>query len=175
MSLEIRPLLPEDDRLAVSRIYEESWRHAYKGIVPQSFLDGVSEGKWVKNLDREGVFHLVAVVDGKPVGTASYSKSRFAEYADWGEIISIYFLPEYTGKGYGKKLLSAAVERLSRMGFRDVFLWVLEENHGARGFYEHCGFSLDGEKTTSEIGGKTLTERRYCYRIKACTRLEGVD
>lgn len=63
--MEIRDLLPSDDRFSVSRIYEESWRYAYKGIVPQSFLDGISEGSWVKNLDREEILHLVAVEDGK--------------------------------------------------------------------------------------------------------------
>lgn len=164
--MEIRLLLPEDDRLAVSRIYEESWKYAYKGIIPQSFLDGISEGNRIENLDREGVCHLVAVVDGKLVGTSSYCKSRFSKYADYGEIISIYFLPEYMGMGYGKTLLSAAVEKLSEMGFRDVFLWVLEENHSARAFYERCGFSASGERMTSEIGGKTLAELQYCYHIE---------
>lgn len=164
--MEIRGLLPSDDRLAVSRIYVESWRYAYKGIVPQSFLDGISEGNWVKNLDREGIFHLVAAEDGKLVGTSSYCRSRFPEYAEYGEIISIYFLPEYIGRGYGKKLLAAAVEKLSEMGFRDVFLWVLEENRGARAFYERCGFFPSGDKTTSDIGGKVLTELHYCYHIK---------
>lgn len=164
--MEIRNLLPSDDRFSVSRIYEESWRYAYKGIVPQSFLDGISEGNWGKNLDRKGIFHLVAVEDGRLIGTSSYCRSRFEKYADFGEIISIYFLPEYIGKGHGKKLIAAAVEKLSEMGFRDVFLWVLEENHNARAFYERCGFSPSGEKTTSEIGGKVLTELQYCYHIE---------
>lgn len=166
MSVEIRQLLPEDDRLAVSRIYAESWRHAYKGIVPQSFLDGLSEDNCGKNIDMEGRYNLVAVADGKLVGTSSYCRSRFPEYAEYGEIISIYFLPEYMGKGYGKKLLAAAVERLAEMGHRDVFLWVLEENHGARAFYERCGFFPSGERMTSEIGGKTLAELQYCYNLR---------
>lgn len=164
--MEIRGLLPSDDRLAVSRIYAESWRHAYKGIVPQSFLDGLSEDNCGKKLDREGIYHLVAAADGKLVGTSSYCKSRFPEYAEYGEIISIYFLPEYMGKGCGKKLLAAAVEKLSEMGFRDVFLWVLEENHNARAFYERCGFSPSGDRMTSDIGGKNLAELQYCYHIK---------
>lgn len=164
--MEIRDLLPSDDRFSVSRIYEESWRYAYKGIVPQGFLDGISEGSWVKNLEREGIFHLVAVEDGKLIGTSGYCRSRFEKYADFGEIISIYFLPDHMGKGYGKKLLAAVVEKLSKMGFRDVFLWVLEENHNARAFYERCGFFPSGEKMTSEIGEKVLTELQYCYHIE---------
>lgn len=163
--MEIRQLLPEDDRLAVSRIYAESWRYAYRGIVPQAFLDGLSEDNCGKSIDMEGRYNLVAVADGKLIGTSSYCKSRFPEYADFGEIISIYLLPEYMGKGYGKKLLAAAVEKLSEMGFRRVFLWVLEENHNARAFYERCGFSPSGERMTSDIGGKTLAELQYCYTM----------
>ena len=32
--MEIRPARPEDDRYAISRVYEESWKQAYQGIVP---------------------------------------------------------------------------------------------------------------------------------------------
>lgn len=164
--MEIRDLLPEDDRLAVRKIYAESWKYSYRGIVPQSFLDGLSEEDCGKNLDRDGVFHLVAIADGRLVGTSSYCRSRFPEYAEYGEIISIYFLPEYMGKGHGKKLLAAAVEKLSEMGFRDVFLWVLEENHNARAFYERCGFFPSGERIISEIGGEVLAELQYCFHIE---------
>ena len=39
--MEIRLLRDSDDRVAVSRIYEESWKFAYKGIVPQAYLDSI--------------------------------------------------------------------------------------------------------------------------------------
>lgn len=164
--MEIRRLCPEDDRLDVARIYEESWRYAYKGIVPQDYLDGLRAEKWVSNLDRDGRYHLLAVEDGVFVGTASFCKSRFDEYADNGEIVSVYLLPEYMGRGYGKRLISAALSELSEMGFREVFLWVLEENLRARSFYEKCGFSRSGESLVHNVGGKDLTEIRYCIHIE---------
>ena len=37
--MEIRLLLPGDDRREVSRVYEEIWRFAYRGIIPQAYLD----------------------------------------------------------------------------------------------------------------------------------------
>ena len=58
----------------------------------------------------------------------------------FGEIISLYFLPEYMWKGYARLLLQAAVSELKKMGFDKVLLWVLEENQSARHFYEKCDF-----------------------------------
>ena len=42
--MEIRPLRETDSRLEVRRIYEESWKSAYRGIVPQAYLDGIPAG-----------------------------------------------------------------------------------------------------------------------------------
>lgn len=99
------------------------------------------------------------------IGTTSYCKSRFEDYRDWGEIISIYFLPEYIGKGYGKILLKKAVGELKSLGLKQIFLWVLEENHQARHFYEKCGFKNSGDYMDSIIGGKNLRELQYVYYV----------
>ena len=52
--MEIRPLRKTDSRLEVSRIYEESWKHAYRGIVPQDYLDHIPVGGWCGVLDQAG-------------------------------------------------------------------------------------------------------------------------
>lgn len=63
--MEIRPVYPSDDRNAISLIYEESWKYAYKGIVPQAYLYSIPAGQWAPKLDQEGVGSFVAVEDGK--------------------------------------------------------------------------------------------------------------
>lgn len=35
--MEIRPMKQEDDRYLIGRIYEESWKSAYRDIIPQSY------------------------------------------------------------------------------------------------------------------------------------------
>ena len=35
MTMEIRKLRPGDDLFAVSRVYEEGWCAAYRGLLPQ--------------------------------------------------------------------------------------------------------------------------------------------
>ena len=104
------------------------------------------------------------IEDGSPVGTASFSRSRWKKYCDHGEIISIYLLPEYIGKGYGKQLLSRCVEELKRSGFCDILLWALEDNHRARNFYEKNGFLCSGDYRLDRIGGKELKELLYLYQ-----------
>ncbi|MDD7183706.1 hypothetical protein [Peptostreptococcus porci] len=44
--MEIRYINSLDDRMAISRIYEECWKYAYKDIMPEEYLNLIEEGKW---------------------------------------------------------------------------------------------------------------------------------
>lgn len=160
-AMEIRYITPADDRAAISRVYEESWKFAYKGIIPQDYLDSIPEGQWARSIDRPNWKTLVCVDHDKIVGTSSIGKSRFEQFQDWGEVISIYLLPEYIGKAYGRLLMEFAVSELKKQGYDKIFLWVLEENIRARRFYEQFGFSLTDDFFDDKIGGKLLRQVRY--------------
>lgn len=159
--MEIRLIREEDDRRDISRVYEKSWKYAYKSMIPQDYLDSIPKGNWAQFVDSPGIDSLVLIKDEEIIGTSSYCSSRFVDMKGWGEIISIYLLPEHMGKGYGGKLLKAAVAELSQKGFSRVFLWVLEENRRARQFYETMGFQWDGTILKDRIGGKEVNEVRY--------------
>lgn len=161
----IRRLNASDDRLAVSGIYEASWKYAYRDILPRRYLESIPAGRWVSGLDRGEMTTLVALEGGVYIGTASCCGSRFPEFDGWGELVSIYLLPEYMGRGYGRPLLEAAVSALASQGYRNVFLWVLEENRRARAFYERSGFRNGGTFLEDVIGGKPVRELAYCRRI----------
>ena len=161
--MQIRLLTPNDDPFEISRIYEQSWKYAYNGIILQEFLDSIPQGKWVQSLDTQGRMHFVCELDGKLVGTASICASRWEKFKDCGEIVSIYFLPEYIGKGFGTALLQRCVDELKKQGFDKMILWVLEENLSARRFYEKNGFVCSGEYREDNIGGKAVREVLYCY------------
>lgn len=49
--LTIRKITPEDSRNEISNIYEQSWRAAYAGIVPQDYLDSIPSGRWASKGD----------------------------------------------------------------------------------------------------------------------------
>ncbi len=162
--MEIRYIIPADDRMMISKVYEESWKYAYKGIIPQDYLDSISQGSWVKSLDNQDWNTLICIDNGKIVGTSSFCKSRFEQFQGWGEIISIYLLPDYIGMGYGKKLIEAVLLELKKQGYENIFLWVLEGNKRARNFYECCGFLKTDDLLENNIGGKDLREVRYVYK-----------
>lgn len=161
----IRYVLPEDDLQEISNVYEQSWKYAYKDIIPQSYLDSIPSGRWADNINKNNRKNIVMLEKGSIIGTLSFCKSRWEQYNDYGEIVSIYFLPQYIGKGYGKSLLDKAVEELKYRGFQYILLWVLEDNHRARKFYEKYGFIFNGEYKNDNIGGKELREVMYVYQI----------
>jgi len=164
--MEIRPINEQDDRYAISHVYEESWKSAYKGMIPQAYLDGIPEGRWARAIDDPTWHTLIMLDDGRIVGTSSYCTTRFEDMHGYGEIISIYLLPDYVGKGYGRQLLQAAVDGLRQLGYTDIFLWVLEDNARARHFYECFGFEASGVYLDGVIGGKKLREMQYIYHAR---------
>ena len=114
--MEIRYAVPMDDSREISKVYEESWKYAYQGLIPQDYLDAIPAGRWAPVIEHSDWKTLVCVVDGRIVGTSSFCSSRFEQYSGWGEVISLYLLPEYMGKGYGKRLLETAVTELRKLG-----------------------------------------------------------
>ena len=162
--MEIRYITPADDKMTISRIYEESWKYAYKGIIPQDYLESLPEGRWVANLENSNGGTLVCVDNGRIVGTSSFCESRFNQFKGWGEIISIYLLPDYMGRGFGKVFFDSVIVELKKMGYRNIFVWVLEENLRARKFYEKEGFVMTDVYLDDNIGGKDVREIRYIYR-----------
>lgn len=163
--MEVRFLNEGDDRLAVSGIYEASWKYAYRDILPREYLERIPAGRWVSGLELSGRTHLVMLDGGRYIGAACCCASRFPEFDGWGEIVSLYLLPPYIGRGCGKPLLEAAVLALADQGYRNIFLWVLEENRRARAFYEHMGFQRSGVCRTDVIGGKEVQELAYRRHI----------
>lgn len=162
--MEIRYLTQEDNTFEISRIYEKSWKSAYHNIVPQNFLDSIPAGKWAHHIRAAGINTLILIENGSIIGTSSFGKSRWEKYSDYGEIISIYFLPEHVGKGYGRQLLNKCIEELKQLGFYNILLRVLEDNRKARTFYERNGFVFSGEYFQDNIGGKELKELLYVYQ-----------
>ncbi|MGN0173282.1 MAG: GNAT family N-acetyltransferase, partial [Acutalibacteraceae bacterium] len=163
--MQIRFVNDTDDLYEISNIYESSWKYAYKSIIPQDYLESIPKGRWANNIRKTGMNSLVLLENGHIIGTSSYCKSRFSDMSGYGEIVSVYLLPEYIGKGYGKHLLNASVNGLAEMGFNKVFLYVLEENIRARNFYEKFGFKSNGRYLSDNIGGKELKELQYEFYI----------
>ncbi|PKM73295.1 MAG: N-acetyltransferase [Firmicutes bacterium HGW-Firmicutes-16] len=159
--LEIRRYRQTDDIDEISSIYALSWKTAYRGIIPDDFLDAISETRWSPLLKAESNRLLLAIEDGKPVGVSTYCEARDEALKGWGEIISLYLIPSHYRKGIGSKLFSEVVDVLAEEGYSDIYLWVLEDNSAARAFYEKNGFMCSGDINPDNIGGRAVNELRY--------------
>ena len=62
--------------------------------------------------------------------------------------------------------MKSVIAELKKLGYEDVFLWVLEENERARRFYENFGFVPTDDFLDDNIGGRDLREVRYIYEIR---------
>ena len=91
-----------------------------------------------------------------------FCSSRDEDLADYGEIVSIYLLEEYWGKGLGKALMSFALEKMQENNCRNYLLWAFKENARAIRFYEKFGFTADGTEKVSAFSNQAIEVR---YRL----------
>ena len=153
---------------AIARVHVESWRSAYKDLLPDDYLAGLSAERridvWRRLVADVAEDRGVLVLDDQDVvvGFSHYSPSR-DEDADLGtgEVTSIYLSASHWRRGGGSQLLEAAIGRLRDGGFRRATLWVLDGNERARAFYEAHGWARDTASKVDDRGTVELHEVRY--------------
>jgi ribosomal protein S18 acetylase RimI-like enzyme len=172
--VEIRELT-EADIDPVAALNVRSWQAGYAGIVPVEVLDALDPARFAARRRQQsvpaGARTVVADDAGTIVGFASFGPSRAQQAHDEydrsaGEIYAIYVDPDRWGSGVGRLLIAAAVEGLT-LDYPEMRLWVLEENHRARRFYERAGMAPDGARDfyTPPGGDAELPEIRYSRRL----------
>jgi L-amino acid N-acyltransferase YncA len=159
--MEIRRATRED-AAAIADVHVRTWQAAYEHVFGADRLAEIDASRrragWERSL-AAGAHAFVAEEEGYVVAFASIGASR--ESAGVGELFAIYALPEAWGSRAGSALMSAAVEALRELGYREAVLWVLEDNPRARRFYEREGWALDGARREGEHLGVPTAEVRY--------------
>lgn len=159
-----------DDAEEVERLRVAGWQAAYRGILPDDYLDRMRvDGERRRRhmisqaaAAQADAVESVAVQDRAIVGWVAGGRSRDADRPGprQGEIYAMYVLPEWWGRGTGRLLMAHAVRTLTEAGLDDITLWVLAANQRARRFYEAAGFGPDGTQQLLDLGGP-VTEVRY--------------
>lgn len=168
----------ERDAEAIARLHIASWQNAYRGQLPDRFLDGLSMelgGRtefWRTHISTQSSARheiWVSDFDGDLLGFAALGPARRDDEAGSGEIYALYVDPLRWSQGVGGSLLTHATGRLFRE-YSSAILWVLVSNVRARRFYERAGWALDsGTKIENLPDGTELREVRYrvfCTRVK---------
>jgi ribosomal protein S18 acetylase RimI-like enzyme len=156
-----------DDVPGVARIHVDTWRTAYRGLMPAAFLSGLSyadrERIWAQNLSNSArrSFLLVAEAPtGLIVGFACGGPERTRRIDYRGELYALYVLEMFQRQGLGRALMRATATAMLEGGLESMLIWVLADNRPARRFYESMGGILVGEQPI-EIGGARLVEVAY--------------
>lgn len=164
-ALEIRTATI-DDAHGVAIVHVASWQTAYRGLMPDEVLDGLSverrESGWRRIISDPNATGrtIVAVRDGEIVGWASFGPGRDDGALGQGELWGLYAHPNAFSMGVGHALLSAVESALREDGFSSAYLWVLDGNERAATFYEHHGWTEDGAVKLDEREDTTLVEQR---------------
>jgi len=131
------------DLEAIAALHVQSWRTAYRGVLPDAFLDGPIEddrtGHWHELMEGLGDERTVLVSDAEDglagfVSVAPSSEVGFDSYIE-----HIHVRPDMKGAGIGRRLLAEAVDRLIAMGCGSAYLLVFTGNSEAIRFYERLG------------------------------------
>jgi GNAT superfamily N-acetyltransferase len=174
--MQIRLAL-EIDAPAIASVHLRAWQWAYRGQIPDSYLDGLTErlaqreAWWQQHLASPPAdgHTWVAETDGQIIGFAGTGPSRDVDAAsDVGELPGIYLDPNVVGTGVGRALMAHALADLRHHGFRVATLWVLETNQRARRFYDIAGWQPDGVTKVEQRPGFELHEIRYSIALRCC-------
>jgi ribosomal protein S18 acetylase RimI-like enzyme len=163
------------DAATIGAVHVAAWRSAYPGILPDSYLAGLSavrQTAYYQGAILNGVGVHVVVVSGQDLGArgggprvVGFATGCRARPGRWsaplaeGEIETLYVLDDWRERGLGRRLMRAAAAHLAAEGCRSAFVWVLRDNP-SRWFYERLGGKPVAEATI-EFAGITLVQMAY--------------
>jgi ribosomal protein S18 acetylase RimI-like enzyme len=154
-----------DDAEAVAGVHVRSWRAAYRGLLPDDYLDGLRTSDRAARYSfarRPGDAEtLVVVAEGAVCGFATTGPSRDPDAARAGELYALYLDPEQWGRGLGRSLIAEARARLHGQRFTVAILWVLAGNQRAQRFYRIDGWQPDGSRRQARVWDVSVDEVRY--------------
>lgn len=144
------------DARTVGAVHSTAWKQTYSDIFLKEFLSQDTPEKraqeFIDSCVDSDILYYIVYEEKTPVGIIKL---------DWAskpcELLSLYILQEYRGKGIGQKVMGFLKEEFGKFGMR---LWVLEKNIRARRFYEMNGFRDTGEARTISRG-ESYTQLEY--------------
>lgn len=163
----IRPAL-RSDAAKIAHVHAESWRRTYRGMMSDAYLDGdvVSErlSAWNRRLTapRADQWVWVASVGADLLGFICVLTD---EDPRWGvHVDNLHVRHDAQGGGLGAALLrTAAAWTIAEQPGRGLWLWVMEANHSARGFYRRLGGVERDQTLLRDPAGGSAPNLRCCW------------
>ena len=120
--VEIRKVTGGDEK-NLAYIQTESWKAAFRGILPPETLDGCTnfskaEAMYRKLLEEKKGNGYILEIDHRPHCIAWWDAAREEAMAGYAELICIHSLPENWHCGYGSKMMDAVLADSQRPDIR---------------------------------------------------------
>jgi ribosomal protein S18 acetylase RimI-like enzyme len=138
-----------EDASRIGQIHVEGWCAAYRGIIPDAVLDGLSAEQraagWRHALAKDPACVLVSEKSGVVTGWVALGKSRDG-LDSTGEVFALYVDPAAWRQGYGSRLMDAAESELWARGYASIV--------------RRRGFAQDGGEKVERFTDMELLEVR---------------
>lgn len=160
--MEIRDATP-DEYAAVGELVVDVYRTIIPGL--DEYADELRD---VAGRIAAGVLVWVAEVDGELAGTVSYvpGLGPYAEFEDpaGAGIRMLAVLPAFQGRGIGKSLVRACLDRARKDGRERVYLDTTRWMETAQRLYAGMGFERRPELDWEPVSGVKLF--KYVYQLR---------
>jgi len=140
-----------EDCAGIARVQVDSYRTAYAGIFPQSYLEHFTYEEqtqdWRDLLFAESadVLYVAATETGEIVGYA-LGRPGLSDIPPYdSELVALHVRRASQRQGIGRRLIATVAARLQQEGCTSLMLWTLAQNP-SRTLYERLGGQLLAEK-----------------------------
>ncbi len=164
------------DAAAIARVYVETWRSTYAGMVPDPVLLRMTaerqEAVWSRILGAGGR-DFVLVADDPAAGVVGFGNAGplRAALPFGGEVYTLYVDQDFQDRGLGRRLLAELFAGLLEQGMDSAVVWVLASNP-SRFFYEAMGGRRVAEQE-EPMWGTRLPEYGYAWSDLARVTVRG--
>lgn len=155
-----------DDASAVAALHVASWQAAYRGELPDAYLDGAlvteKSAHWERKLAALAPDDLVLLAEDATglAGFVAIWPDR--KLVDGAFIDNLHAAPDRHRQGIGRRLMLTARDRLVARGVRQAWLTVFPDNTRAVAFYQAIG-GRPGLLQVDEIGGAPCAAQAYYW------------
>ena len=163
MKIIIKTMETPEEIEGKSLVHWQTWREAYDNLLPAEYQETMTLERCRFFSQKYPENTLIAMDRKKVIGFISYGNFR-DEAIQAVEIIALYVLKDYYGKGVSEQLMHAAFVALDQ--FSEIYLWVLKDNKRAIAFYQKMGFTFDDQEQILKLGKPVKELRMICSSNK---------